>query len=429
MKKIPNIFTLTFFEDSQEKISDTITKGRVSIFYKGLNRNGTYISNSFAEKLINTLPYTPVKGIYSKTEEGSDYKSHAKQESDKKEERIYGIVPDKSIYNFAWEKKLDEDGVEREYACVDVYLYTAIYEEGEEIIGKSQSMEIYENSIKGEWVENEADFPYFKFTDGSFLSLQVLGDKVKPCFQSAQFYSQENEENVRAFFESINSLFKKEEQIKMEEINTFSLSDRQKNNQIFKLLNKETFRYYILDTFESYAIVLDLETEDLLKYSYSKDNNSVISVSDEGEKVTLEYLTFEEKQALEELQNNTQATTYQDMNKNLNNIIIGKNQLENDYKTLKSKYEILENAEKQKREKDKENLIDKYSKILNTEAIEEIKKKDYSNYSVEDLEKELSYAYVKQSEKTLFKENNIRIPFDSQDGMSKLAATILKYKK
>lgn len=429
MKKIPNIFTLTFFEDSQQKISDTITKGRVSIFYKGLNRNGTYISDSFADKLIQTLPYTPVKGIYSYSEENPDYKGHKREESDKKEERIYGIVPDKSIYNFAWEKKLDEDGVEREYACVDVYIYTAIYEEGEKIIGKSQSMEIYEESIKGEWIENEADFPYFKFTDGSFLSLQVLGDKVKPCFQSAQFYSQDNEENIRAFFESINSLLKTEEEPKMENTFTFSLSDRQKSSQISRLLNKDTFRYYLLDTFDNYAIVLDLETEELLKYNFEKDKSSVTSVSEEGEKVTLEYLTNDEKAALENLKEKSESSTYQDISQSWDTLFLDNQKIKIDFEALKTKYSTLEQNVKAKEEIEKNNLINKYSQILKPETIEKIKNESFSKYSASELEKELSYEYVKESENAIFQKRDFRVPLEKQDGISDLAATILKHKK
>ena len=39
-----------------EKFSDVISKSRVRIFYRGLNRNRSYISDEFAQKLIDTLP-------------------------------------------------------------------------------------------------------------------------------------------------------------------------------------------------------------------------------------------------------------------------------------------------------------------------------------------------------------------------------------
>ena len=43
-----------------EEITPTLSKCRVRIFYKGLNRNRTYISDDFANQLIASLPYTPV---------------------------------------------------------------------------------------------------------------------------------------------------------------------------------------------------------------------------------------------------------------------------------------------------------------------------------------------------------------------------------
>ena len=56
-------FPVEFYGDA-EQITPVLSKGRCRIFYKYENRNGTYISDEFAEKLIGTLPYTPVKGIY-----------------------------------------------------------------------------------------------------------------------------------------------------------------------------------------------------------------------------------------------------------------------------------------------------------------------------------------------------------------------------
>ena len=55
-----------------QKFSDTISRARVRIFYKGLNRNRSYITEEFAEKLIKTLSYVPVKGIFEEV----DYTDH-----------------------------------------------------------------------------------------------------------------------------------------------------------------------------------------------------------------------------------------------------------------------------------------------------------------------------------------------------------------
>ena len=164
-----------------EKFSDTISKGRCRIFYKGGNRNGTFITDEFAEKLLESIPYAPVKGIYNSDEE--DFTDHGAKRS---EGRIYGLVPENP--NVTWETHVDDDGEERTYACVDVLIYTGIYTEAHEIIGKSQSMEIYSPSIKGDWKIINGK-KYYVFTEGRFLGLQALGDSVEPCFEGAAFFS------------------------------------------------------------------------------------------------------------------------------------------------------------------------------------------------------------------------------------------------
>ena len=47
-----------------EKYNEVLSKARCKIFYKYANRNRTYITDEFADKLLSSLPYAPVKGIY-----------------------------------------------------------------------------------------------------------------------------------------------------------------------------------------------------------------------------------------------------------------------------------------------------------------------------------------------------------------------------
>ena len=180
-------FPVTVYE-KKEKFSDTISRGRCRIFYKGRNRNNTFITDEFAEKLIKSAPYTPVKGIYDGV--GADYTDHGLKRS---EGRIYGVVP--ADPNFAWEKHLDDDGIEREYACVDVLYYTALYEEAGKITGKGESMELYRQTLKGDWKIIDGKKTYV-FTDGCFLGLQTLGDDIEPCFEGASFYTNNSEEGI-----------------------------------------------------------------------------------------------------------------------------------------------------------------------------------------------------------------------------------------
>ena len=258
-----------------EKFTDVMSLGRCRIFYKYGNRNGTYITDSFAEELVKTLPYTPVKGIY----EADDYTDHGEKRN---EGRIYGIVPGPQDMGFAWEKHLDEDGVEREYACVNVYYYTALYEEAGEICGKSQSMELYKKSVKGDWKIIDGK-RYYVFEKASFLGLQVLGDDVEPCFEGAAFFS---------LYESVKDLYEKLEQYQNNFQNygeggntmpttTFKVSDSQKYDFLWSLLNVNyneengwIVEYGICDIYDDYAIVRNYAEAKFERVYYTKNDET-----------------------------------------------------------------------------------------------------------------------------------------------------------
>lgn len=254
-----------------EKYNETISKARCRIFYKGLNRNGSYITDEFAEKLLSTISYAPLKGIY----DVDDFTDHGKKNSDG---RIYGIVPENP--NVTWETHLDEDGVEREYACVDVFVFTALYEEANEIIGKGQSMELYEPSIRGEWVYIKGRRAY-KFIDGCFFGLQVLGDDVEPCFEGAAFFALYD--NIVAAFEKIESLNDSKNTNVMggnTEMN-FKISYSQIEQGLWSLLNTSfteegewTITHTICELYDDYALVRDFENGTYERVYYTKDEET-----------------------------------------------------------------------------------------------------------------------------------------------------------
>ena len=274
MNNINMNFPITVY-GNLENLTDVMSIGRCRIFYKYGNRNGTYITDEFAEELIKTLPYTPVKGIY----EANDYTDHG---ANREEGRIYGIVPGPQDMNFAWEKHLDEDGVEREYACVNVYYYTALYEEAAEICGKSQSMELYRKSVKGDWKIINGK-RYYVFEKASFLGLQVLGDDVEPCFEGAAFFS---------LFTVVKDLYEKLEQYQNNFQNhgeggntmptiTFKVSDNQKHEFLWNLLNVNyneengwIVEYGICDIYDEYAIVRNYAEAKFERVYYVKNDET-----------------------------------------------------------------------------------------------------------------------------------------------------------
>ena len=280
-----------------EKYSETISKGRCRIFYKNGNRNGTYITDEFAEKLLATIPYAPVKGIYEAEED--DYTDHGTKRS---EGRIYGIVP--ANPNVTWESHLDEDGVERTYACVDVLIYTGLYNEAHSIIGKSQSMELYSPSIKGDWKIIDGR-KYYVFTEGQFLGLQVLGDSTQPCFEGAAFFS---------LYEDLKKMVAQIEKYNLNLHNggkrmlNYKLSDNAKYNAIWSLLtlnyneaNDWLIEYDICEIYDEYAVVRNY-SEGIFERVYYTKNDETDSV-ELGERVRCYFLdvTEAEKKALDAL--------------------------------------------------------------------------------------------------------------------------------
>lgn len=256
-----------------EKVTDTMSKCRVRIFYKGMNRNRTFISEDFANQLISSLPYAPVKGIFDK--DALDYTDHGEDNADG---RIYGLVMAEP--NFAWEDHEDIDGVVRSYACADVLIYTALYPEAKLILESSQSMEIYRNTLEGEWRISEDDNqPYFHFEKGCLVGLQVLGQSTEPCFEGSEFFSLKSAPIV-SMVNYMNKNFIKEE-AKMEHT-LFKMSDSEKANAIATMLNPNfseekgwKMDKIVLDIYEDCVLCGDLETSTFQIIEYSVQDEAI----------------------------------------------------------------------------------------------------------------------------------------------------------
>jgi len=279
-----------------ETVTDTISKSRVRIFYKGMNRNRTYISDDFANQLISSLPYAPIKGIFNYGE--VDFEDHGEDNTDG---RIYGIVPE--THHFAWEKHVDEDGVEREYATADVYLFTGLYPEASLIPGKPQSMEIFRGNLKGEWRISESDGrPYFHFLKGSLVGLQTLGRDVEPCFEGSAFFSLcEDLQNCVNYIKQLDNTIKKEEGEKMDKT-LFRLSDNEKADILFDLINPNfneegnwELNGIVTDVYDDYALYVNQTGYHRAYYTKDGDNVSLGEIMD----VKITDVTASEYSALE----------------------------------------------------------------------------------------------------------------------------------
>ena len=413
--------------------NEVLSKARCRIFYTGANRNGTFITEEFAEKLISTLPYVPVKGIYDTMKD--DYTDHGRE---RYEGRIYGIVPENP--NFAWEKHLDADGVERTYACTDVYLFTGLYkQEAFDIVGKSQSMELYVDSIEGEWQYINGK-RFFVFTEGRFLGLQTLGEDYEPCFEGASFYTLVD--SVKALMNDLQdtNVFQKQN-LGGEKHMNFKLSDNQKYNMIWSLLNPRfneendyVMDYAVCDVYDEYAVVFKFETNAYERAYYTKNDETDSLAIDKMEDCYIVDVNEEERRALEVLHvmnNNTyekidevvtdlqnKVDSFSSKNEENETAIAtlqqDKERLENELEEVNGNYttalETIDTLTSEKNElnefkvaaelKEKEAVIEKYVTLIDEEQINNFKEK-IDEFTKEELDKELAFVLV-QTKSTIF---------------------------
>lgn len=456
--KVPLSFEVSLY-GALEAFDDSKSKCRVRIFYKGLNRNRTYISDEFANQLIASLPYAPVKGIFNNEE--VDFEGHGEKNS---EGKIYGLVMAEP--NFAWEDHLDSDGVTRTYACADVILYTALYNEAKMIPGSSQSMEINPYNFTGEWKIWEDGQPYYHFYKGSLFGLQALGTTTEPCFEGAAFYSlmfEKLKNDYDALMSYTTKIDEKEEKAHMEmDKSLFRLSDNEKADKIWEAMNPNfneqggfVVDCYVLDVYDEYALTV---SKDGYKRAYYTKNEDDTVTIDKVENCYITDVTEAEMNALnamkaasgsfeaykensesnvaeiENLKNSisenetkiadfeTQIADYEAKVSEFETTIAEKDTTIEEanvkYSALEAEKVVLEqnNADliNEKEElvsfkhnvenNEKEQFLLKYAEHLTDSMVEEFKSK-FDNYSVEDFKKEVTYAAAEQ-DPTIFSKND-----------------------
>ena len=425
-------FSLSIYGDITS-YNEVLSRARCRIFYTGANRNGTYITDDFANKLISSLPYVPVKGIYDTMKD--DFTDHGRE---RYEGRIYGIVPENP--NFAWEKHLDIDGVERTYACADVLLFTGIYkQEAFDIIQKAQSMELFADSIEGEWQFINGK-RFFVFTEGRFLGLQALGEDYEPCFEGAAFYTLVD--SIKTLVTDLeNSEIFQKQNLGGEKHMNFKLSDNQKYNMLWALLNPRfneeneyIMDYAVCDIYDEYAVVFGFEKGTYERAYYTKDDATDSLAIDKMEICYIVDVNESEKHALEVLhamngdtyekadefvtnlqeevnsfssknaENEATITTLQQDNETLQNEL---NETKENYTnaleqidTLTTENETLQNFKDSAELQEKEAVIEKYSNILEEEDVKNFKE-NIENYTKEELDRELAFVLV-QTKSSIF---------------------------
>lgn len=375
-KQIPYLFNSIVisspFEPLMASEKGSISRQKVGVFTKYGNRNGSYITEEFAQHLIESAvsQHCPVVGFFDpETEKWAGHTGPTLACG-------YGYVED----FIGWEPLQDTDGVVRDYAVFSVVLHTNYFEEAKTITGANQSMELDPETIEGSWAEIDGE-EYYVYTKGEMLGFCVIGEN-EPCFSASHFFSRSGTN-----FEKLSALlFELREQVEggettMEENKEFEVQEEEKNTEFEELQHN----------YEE------------LQNSYNELQNSFNELQNQFNEVNEEFECAKKKRSeceasLEELQNKFNEAVERIKN-----------------------YEIAEAAAEEQR---KDTLISSYEALLSADEINSIKEKK-SEFSYNELEANLAVTF---SRKQLEKEKQEKVPnvFEEESDFARL---MKKYKK
>lgn len=221
-----------FGESKESSNSKLVTDAKLKVFYVGTTEDKRVFNKKFSDKLLKTLPGTPVVAFYD--EEKEDFVGHHHTQY------VFGYVPHDAEIGYE-----DEDG--RKFAVTDVKLFTGrkdnIGEIASKIIGKQHSLELDPDSVQYNIMSAGGKIRSIEFIEGAFCGLSVLGDDEKPAFKGSEFFTETDETAIEAFVNSFREFVKEVTEI---EKNGGDVMDKD-NLQNLPITNYEQFMKRVLN--------------------------------------------------------------------------------------------------------------------------------------------------------------------------------------
>ena len=419
-KQIPIYFDTIILDSPIQEVSlngysdDVGSRLQVAVFTKYGNRNGSYISDEYADSLIAsaTRGDTPVVGFFDP--ESQTWASHTGPTL----ANGYGYIES----FIGWKPLQDTDGVTREYAVFSVVLFTKYYEEARKIRGQNQSMELNPETIDGKWIEIEGE-EYFAYTKGDMLGLCVIGAH-EPCFSVSTFFSK-NDDSYRTQYQKFASL-----------VADLKLHVDEQQNEEGGEQQMDNIENQVLENVE--PVVEDNQTQEdensqfqAAQQEPETEPETVQSEPEAAEPTEYELLqqkydelqtTYNELQANYEAAQNKVAefeAAKATVETELNQVRAENTQLQATIATYEQ--QVAEAANVKKAE-----LFEKYEKIItNAEEIEDIKK-SLNDYSYDELNSKLAIIFANQQMASSEHEQTVPLlePAESQ-----FALLMKKYRK
>lgn len=434
-------------------------KVKIYLMHTGENHNGSYFDKKVIEKAIPSLANTPILAyIEENSDNQKDFSDHrmvlVQEEGQYKVKYIgqaIGVIPENN--NAKFEMRLCDDGIEREFLTVEGLLWTKFNDPIDIMLRdgvKAQSMELHDD-YEGEF----KDDGLFHFTEFKFFGACGLGADVLPAMQNAtielfssdtvskvinekmeqyKIFMNKKEEGGIFVKDKIKLLekynFTKEDldidikKISMKELEEkvkekFALTVEQFRDEIISELSEEKIkddwdyeypRYSYVDCQDNIVIAYDMEDWKLYGFEFTIDGDEVIIDFDSKQRYKVNFIPFDEgedidvdfelypKEAIEYAEREKEKEVKKDMEITITEKVTEIENINKEYEKLKEEVKELREFKKEvmakEREVKEEKLFNTFKDLEGMEEYEELKEKA-SEYTIEELEKELALLYVK----------------------------------
>lgn len=429
-KQIPIYFDTIILNSPAQEISmngsldiGTGSRLKVAVFTKYANRNGSYITDEYAQHLIEsaTRGDTPVVGFFDP--ETQNWSSHTGPTL----ANAYGYVED----FLGWEPLTDTDGITREYAIFSIVIFSKYYEEANKIQGQNQSMELDINTIKGDWADFDGN-EYFVYTQGDMLGLCIIGSH-EPCFSVSHFFSK-NDDSYKSQYEKFALLlYDLKRQINETENNKKGGEQPMDNfeNQEMTAV-EETTEPVATDSPVEENVEPAVEFEQVVvEELQAAEEEPVSSLTVDAATINITPAVFEEVPAeiTEPVEDNRTTELEQQLfaaNERIAELeatVAESQKIIESLNKVKAEFEAIIAAEELAK---KTQLIEKYEKVLTIEEITPFKE-GVKDFSYDELEGKLAIMFAKQR----LTDNDVpaeKVPLPEQPE-SQFALLMKKYRK
>ena len=280
-----------------KELNKFVSLVKLKVFYQGITPDNREFTKSFSEKVLASLPQTPVVAYYN----GDDFVGH------NYEQYVYGYVPEIGEIGF-------EEIGDQIWAVTDIVLFTGrndnIGEVASKIFNKKHSLELSENTSY-KIVEDDSGNSKIIFTDtDGDIGLSVLGDDQQPGFTGSEFFVEDTN--------TLETLIKQYALIKEQELLPLNFTESFKSGgavmdlkqtiahlndfmratfdeiyqEVQKALTEQNEYFYIIDISDNMVAYMDFEDGTYYRANYDRTEEGVIF--DAAEIVKPRFLTDEE---------------------------------------------------------------------------------------------------------------------------------------